>query len=137
MGYTTARPAWPTDITQEWDVFERQTPDLANRMAIYDRIAETYKPAAPHYYLGVIGTRPSRHGSGLGTRLLHSFCDLSSADRLSSGVYLETANPSNVGFYERAGFAVVGRGDMHGATLWCMFLEHRRNDGTGVRPAAA
>ena len=124
MGYTTARPVWPRDVTEDWDRFESATPGLTDRMALYDEIAEKYKPPAPHYYLGVIGIDPTMHGLGLGTRLLKSFCDLSAGDPLSSGVYLETANPSNVRFYERAGFVENGRGSLGEATLWCMFLPH-------------
>jgi ribosomal protein S18 acetylase RimI-like enzyme len=72
----------------------------------------------------VIGVDPGLHGLGHGARLLESFCKLSAGDRLSGGVYLETANPSNVRFYERAGFRETGRGTLGGVTLWCMFLEH-------------
>lgn len=93
-------------------------------MAIYDEIASKGKPAAPHYYLGVIGVDPDSHGRGIGTQLLRSFCGLSARDPLSSGVYLETAQESNLGFYERAGFSETGRGSLGSATLWCMFLSH-------------
>ena len=128
MGYTTDRLAWPADIAEDWDRFEKSTPGLTDRMAIYDEIAEKYKPSAPHYYLGVIGVDPSLQGRGLGMHLLKSFCDLSAGDRLSGGVYLETAQPSNVGFYERAGFIETGRDALGSATLWCMYLPHRRDD---------
>ena len=62
------------------------------------------------------------HGRGVGTQLLRSFCDLSRSDPLSCGVYLETAEESNLRFYERAGFAETGRGRLGRATLWCMYL---------------
>ncbi len=125
MGYTTARPVWPAAITEDWNRFENANPGLADRMARYDEIAEKYKPPAPHYYLGVIGMDPTMRGLGLGTRLLDLFCELSARDPVSSGVYLETANPSNVRFYERAGFEETGRGSLGGATLRCMYLPHR------------
>jgi ribosomal protein S18 acetylase RimI-like enzyme len=122
MGYATARPAWPRDLTEEWDRFESAIPELTERMAIYDEIAAKGKPPAPHYYLGVIGVHPEMHGRGIGTQLLKSFCDISSSDPLSCGVYLETAEESNLGFYERAGFSETGRGRLGRATLWCMYL---------------
>lgn len=99
-------------------------PGFNDRAAIYDQIAEKSKPSAPHYYLGMIGVNTAMHGLGIGTRLLKSFCDLSAADPLSAGVYLETANPSNVRFYERNGFEVTGQGSLGSGTLWCMFLRH-------------
>lgn len=124
MGYTTAAPPWPTSFADDWDRFEKAIPGLTERMALYDEIAAKSKPAVPHYYLGVIGMDPASHGLGMGAQLLKAFCELSAADPLSGGVYLETANPSNVKFYERAGFAQTGRGRMGNATLWCMFLRH-------------
>ena len=124
MGYTTVSPAWPTDIADEWDRFETAIPAMTDRMAVYEAITATGEPAAPHYYLGVIGVDPDSHGLGIGTQLLKSFCDLSAGDPLSSGVYLETAKASNVRFYERAGFVETGRGSLGTATLWCRFLPH-------------
>jgi ribosomal protein S18 acetylase RimI-like enzyme len=124
MGCATARPAWPAGLAEDWDRFEKATPGLTDRIAVYDEIAAKSKPPAPHYYLGVIGINPNLHGLGIGTQLLKSFCDLSARDRLSSGVYLETAQASNLGFYERAGFAETGRGSLGSATLWCMYLPH-------------
>jgi len=124
MGYSTVRPEWPRGLTEDWDRFEKATPGFTDRMVVYDDVAAKYKPPAPHYYLGVIGTDPNLHGSGNGTQLLKSFCDLSASDRLSCGVYLETAQASNLGFYERAGFAGAVRGSLGSATLWCMYLPH-------------
>jgi ribosomal protein S18 acetylase RimI-like enzyme len=125
MGYTTARPPWPPAIAEDWDRFKRGVAGMTDRLALYDEIAERNKPPAPHYYLGVIGADPSMHGLGIGSLLLKSFCALSASDPLSSGVYLETANPSNVRFYEGAGFVETGRGVLGAATLWCMFLAHK------------
>jgi len=122
MGYATAHPAWPKDLTEEWDRFESAIPEFTERMAIYDEIAAKGKPPAPHYYLGVIGVHPDMHGRGIGTQLLRSFCGLSRSDPRSCGVYLETAEESNLKFYERAGFAETGRGRLGRATLWCMYL---------------
>jgi GNAT superfamily N-acetyltransferase len=102
---------------------------MVDRLAIYEGLAAQFAPAVPHYYLGVIGVDPARHGQGIGMRLISSFCALSEADGLSHGVYLETGEPSNVRFYERAGFVEAGRGTMGSATLWCMYRPHARDDG--------
>ena len=126
MGYSTVRSEWPAGLTEEWDHFEKAIPGVTDRMAIYDEVANKFKPSAPHYYLGVIGTDPALQGSGIGTQLLKSFCEISASDPLSSGVYLETAQASNLRFYERVGFAETGRGNLGDATLWCMYLPHER-----------
>lgn len=124
MGYTTSYPSWPSDIAEDWDHFEKAIPGLTDRMALYDEIAEASRPSLPHYYLGAIGMAPDTQGLGTGTQLLKAFCDLSASDKLSRGVYLETANPSNVRFYEHAGFVVTGQGQLGNADLWCMFHSH-------------
>lgn len=124
MGNTTAPPPWPRDFEDEWGGFEAAVPGFNDRAALYDQIAEVSKPSVPYYYLGMIGTDTTLQGVGIGTQLLQSFCDLSAADPLSAGVYLETANPSNVRFYERRGFEVTGQGSLGAGTLWCMFLRH-------------
>jgi len=124
MGYATSHPAWPPALAEEWDRFEKAIPGMTDRMAVYEGIAAGGKPPVPHYYLGVIGTAPALHGRGIGTRLLESFCQNSASDPLSRGVYLETAQPSNVGFYQRAGFEETARGTLGNSTLWCMFRRH-------------
>jgi ribosomal protein S18 acetylase RimI-like enzyme len=124
MGYTTARPTWPRAVADDWSDFEKAIPGFTDRMAVYDEIAERCRPPAPHYYLGVIGIDPTMHGLGIGRQILESFCALSASDQLSGGVFLETANPSNVLFYERAGFEVAGQGTLGSSNLWCMFLRH-------------
>lgn len=126
MGYETVRPEWPQRFAEGWDRFESAIPGLSERMAVYDEIADKGKPALPHYYLGVLGLDPDLHGRGIGMQLLRAFCERSAADPRSAGVYLETANPSNVSFYERAGFEETGRGRLGDATLWCLFMRHRR-----------
>lgn len=124
MGYTTVHPEWPAALKEEWDRFETAIPGLTDRFAVYDGIVARFKPPAPHYYLGAIGVDPTRHGVGIGTQLIEAFCNLSVSDRLSGGVYLETAKESNIRFYQRAGFVEIGRGSLGSATLWCMYRPH-------------
>jgi GNAT superfamily N-acetyltransferase len=121
MGYGVARPDWPKSLEDEWDAFEADLPGLADRFTAYDRVSDACKPREDHYYLGVLGVAPASQGAGTGRALLKAFCDLSRASEGSQGVYLETATPTNVRFYERHGFAVRGEADLGGVHLWCMF----------------
>ena len=65
----------------------------------------------PHMYLWFLGVDPARHGD----RRRPGAAEPSST-RSPSGLevptYLETATPSNVGFYERDGYAVTGSIEM-------------------------
>jgi ribosomal protein S18 acetylase RimI-like enzyme len=75
-------------------------------------------PVEPHWYLGTLGVAPELESRGIGTALLDAW--LERADRDGSAAYLETDRIENVGFYERAGFAVEAEADVLGARVWCM-----------------
>lgn len=59
----------------------------------------------PHWYLGILGTDPSRQGEGLGTRAIQPVLD--QCDQAGEPAYLESSNPVNVPYYERRGFEIV------------------------------
>lgn len=62
-------------------------------------------PTQPHWYLAVLGVRPSHQGHGHGSRLVAA--GLHHADRDGTASYLETSDPANVAFYQRFGFTVA------------------------------
>ena len=121
MGYATTRPVWPAAFTAEWAALEAVTPGLAARFAAYDHVADAHQPAEPHYYLGAIGIHSALQGQGAGKALLNAYCDLSAADPLSRGVYLETGSDSSLRFYLRNGFELRGEADLGGTHLWCLY----------------
>ena len=61
-------------------------------------------PAA-HWYVMVVGVAPEEQGKGIGRALLQPIIER--ADTAGEPCYLETAQPENVGFYERLGFRRV------------------------------
>jgi GNAT superfamily N-acetyltransferase len=77
----------------------------------------------PHWYLGYLGTRPDRHGQGLGTQMLREV--LAGADTNSVPAYLESSNQRNLPLYQRHGFAVIGELQAlgHGPSIWRMWRE--------------
>lgn len=79
----------------------------------------------PHLHLNMIGVRHAAQGTGLGRSLLDAVHAISADDPDSSGVSLTTERESNVGLYQRFGYAVVGTATVDNAfNTWSMF----RND---------
>lgn len=72
----------------------------------YGKIVERHHRDEPHWYLVALSVRPERQRRGLGRRLLEPI--LERADRDGLPCWLETADPTNVGYYERFGFEVFG-----------------------------
>jgi GNAT superfamily N-acetyltransferase len=60
----------------------------------------------PHLRLDFFGVDPDRQGAGIGTLLMSHGHEI--ADRQALPCYLETFTESNVRYYERRGYAVIG-----------------------------
>ncbi|HUV33861.1 MAG TPA: GNAT family N-acetyltransferase [Candidatus Desulfaltia sp.] len=81
------------------------------------------RPREPHFYLAILGVKPSRRGQGLGSALLSH--TLSRLDEAGVPAYLENSNEANTPLYERHGFKVVDTIRLMGGgpTMWCMWRE--------------
>ena len=77
----------------------------------------------PHWYLMTVGTRTARQGQGLGSTLVEM--GTSRADEASVPCYLETGTDSNIAFYRKRGFEVVGHAECYGYTLTGMIRQPR------------
>lgn len=75
----------------------------------------------PHWYLLAVGARSECQGQGLGSALVEA--GTSRADAAGVPCYLETATQSNIDFYARRGFDVVGQTDFDGHTLTGMIRQ--------------
>jgi GNAT superfamily N-acetyltransferase len=69
----------------------------------------------PHWYLLAVGARNERQGQGLGSALVE--VGTSRADAAGVPCYLETGTQSNVDFYAKRGFEIVGQTELDGHTL--------------------
>lgn len=83
------------------------------------------RPQEPHWYLSHLAVAPGCRGRGLGRELLEIGKANARAD--GTGVYLETANPSNLTFYARSGFREAGVVDHAGAPpVWLLWRPAER-----------
>ena len=86
------------------------------------REIERRHPAAPHFYLSVVGTDPEKQGGGIASALLSPM--LLRCDEAGTPAYLESSKESNLSFYARHGFAVRERIELpDGPPLWLMWRE--------------
>jgi GNAT superfamily N-acetyltransferase len=78
----------------------------------------------PHFYLAVLGTDPPQQGRGIGSAVMAPV--LARCDEAGLGAYLESSKESNVPFYRRHGFELVGDFTFRdGPTMWPMWREPR------------
>lgn len=77
----------------------------------------------PHWYLMTVGTRTARQGQGLGSQLVEM--GTSRADAVRVPCYLETGTDSNIAFYQKRGFEIVGQASLYGYTLTGMIRRPR------------
>lgn len=78
---------------------------LGDVYAVIEKM-EQFHPAAPHWYLPLMGVDPVLHGKGYGSALLSHVTQ--QCDREGSLAYLESSNPKNIPLYKRHGFQVIG-----------------------------
>jgi ribosomal protein S18 acetylase RimI-like enzyme len=76
-----------------------------------------------HYYLWGLAVDPSRQRTGAGTALLEAFLKKTDEDKLP--VYLETHKETNVSYYEKRGFKLIGTEKIpkYNLDFWCLLHE--------------
>ena len=84
------------------------------------RAIDAHMPSTPHWYLHIAGCDPTAQGQGHGGAAIRSGLARIAGSGLP--VYLETANPANLGFYQSLGFGVAGAWDVPrgGPRFWSM-----------------
>ena len=98
------------------------SPGTLERIGVLDDMTKAVHPQTAHWYLGILATRCSVQGKGLGSELMRHCLERVDAEALPA--YLESSNERNVPFYERHGFRVTGRIDLpDGPPLFSMWRE--------------
>jgi GNAT superfamily N-acetyltransferase len=102
--------AW---VAARWaEVAERLEPAELTRLDLFEALMTEAHPPEPHWYLGVLVTRPDAQGSGRASSLLARGLARADADRVPAA--LETGTSTNVAFYRRRGFQVRARRSLPG-----------------------
>ncbi|HNS18746.1 MAG TPA: GNAT family N-acetyltransferase [Bacteroidales bacterium] len=84
---------------------EKEALDRFN--AVFEFLAPYHKKdaAEPHWYTFVIGVDPPFQGHGIGKALMNPVME--KACKTNTPIYLETADPANIPFYQKLGFQMV------------------------------
>jgi GNAT superfamily N-acetyltransferase len=99
----------------------RAGPAAVRAVAVRGRGWRAHHPTKAHVHVGPIGVDPTMQGRGIGSGMLESVCAQLDADRHPG--YLETDGPDNVRLYERFGFSVIDRAEIHGLPNWFMWRD--------------
>jgi ribosomal protein S18 acetylase RimI-like enzyme len=113
---------WPQSLVTVYEELKSCIgPESAARLEEYSHLADLHRPLLPHYQLGMIGVHPRAQGKGHAATLIRRLHQLSDADPVSTGVWLDTANPLNVPIYEHLGYRIVAQEELGPVTVWGMF----------------
>ncbi len=113
---------WPPALRAAWAATGEAIGAAAlDRLERFEEASAGLEPSAPHYYLGIIGVRPSLQGRGFARRLIDELVGLSQSHPRSTGIALTTEQQGNVPIYRRFGFEVVGEADVDELHTWVMF----------------
>lgn len=93
---------------------------LIRVIKLVDALARNHPPE-PHLYLNLLGVDPDFQGRHCGVAILDYLRELVVARNDIDGVYLETATESNVAFYSRNQYKVLGEFHPLDVRMWRMF----------------
>jgi ribosomal protein S18 acetylase RimI-like enzyme len=88
-----------------------------------ERQISGWRPGERHFYLATVGTAPAMQRRGLAAAVLQAGLRVADDERSSS--FLETSSQSNVAFYSKLGFNVVGHQRISGGgpDVWAMLRQ--------------
>jgi GNAT superfamily N-acetyltransferase len=98
---------------------ERIGPTAAARLDIYDAAVDVGLPTEPHWYLGILAAHPALAEKGAGRAVMEA--GLAHVREHDGLAVLETTNPRNPAYYERAGWALANTVECATpSTIWVM-----------------
>ncbi len=118
LGHSAVEADW------EMNVVPALEPAELSRYATFKKVLDAMTPAEPHWYLGLLATRPERRRTGVARGLLEPM--LARADDEGLPVFLETGAKANLGFYARFGFEQIAEAAVpSGLTIWGLLRRAR------------
>ena len=102
-------------------------PRAAGRAMRWLGVWKKQDPKERHWHLGPLAVDAHLQRMGVGSRLMQVFC--AQMDAAGEDAYLETDKETNVRFYERFGFELIGEQEVLGVTNYFML---RRPEGRNV-----
>lgn len=119
-----ARVGWAEMLGRAGPVLSALGPHLIRGLRVSHAIEQRF-PTTPFWYLHYVGCEPSRQRNGLGAAVVKAGL----ARVGGHPCYLETADPSNIAFYEGLGFRVTTHWQTFrgGPKFWSMMA----NDAVG------
>ena len=88
-------------------------------MQRFESTSDANEPDGPHFFVGMLGTRPGHQGMGYGKALLKRVEELA-VEAGAAGVCLSTEDPANVPLYVHLGFEVSSEADVDELHTWCL-----------------
>lgn len=124
VGTATLRPPnspeVPEEFSRRWEeIRDLCSPEGRASLDAYGKVEVEFP--GPHFYIVAIGTEPSRHGTGIGRKLIDAAVELATAHPEARGLALDTHDPQNVVKYRRLGFEVVEEVDLLGMPNWYLW----------------
>ncbi|WP_380930186.1 GNAT family N-acetyltransferase [Sphingomonas arantia] len=119
-----ARLGWKEMLSQARPMVSALGPHLVRALRVSHAMEQRF-PTTPFWYLHYVGCERSRQRSGLGAEVVRA--GLAHVDGYP--IYLETADPDNIPFYEQLGFSITShwRTFPGGPSFWSLLS----NDAVG------
>jgi GNAT superfamily N-acetyltransferase len=111
-------PADAADEQREDGLTLELPTDCLARLDAYHAALQSALPSGKFWYLGVLATHPDRRSRGWGRAVIVPALELA----VEAGVpaYLETTNPNNIDFYQRAGWKTATSLRVDSLDIWVM-----------------
>jgi ribosomal protein S18 acetylase RimI-like enzyme len=125
-GVTIPGGNWPASLDDAYAAFcAKIGPVATERLEAVSTLEQAHRPGPHNWDLGVIGVHPDAQRRGVARALLDVVHAGARQAPGSTGVYVSTADPANVPFYQRMGYHLLAEREVApGIGFWALFRPH-------------